>query len=339
MVSKLKDNHQVWKLALDLGLKPKDDAVGEILRFCARRVRSFADQFKCKTLTELLEATAASVGTIFEEINNDSDLERVRLRYLKMGEMGFATLEKELDSQVYAITFQRLHAKPWERPYVSVIDCRGDKRWRRYYSKWHEVAHLLTLTAQLRLAFRRTHSAEGHKNAEEALMDVIAGRFGFFADIVAEHASGEISFQKIEELRVQLCPEASKQAVLIGFVRAWPTPCVLIQAELALRKREKESIAQNSFGFYGAAKPALRAIHVTANDSARDIGMTIFENMRVPERSIIHQVFSRGTRYLEAVEDLSWWEASDGTRLRELAIAVKAETAWSCVQALIIPLD
>jgi hypothetical protein len=40
-------------------------------------------------------------------------------------------------------------------------------------------------------------------------MDVIAGSLGFYAPIARNQAKGEISFDAIEALRQQMCPEAS----------------------------------------------------------------------------------------------------------------------------------
>src|ERR1035441_6851450 len=93
-----------------------------------------------------------------------------------------------------------------ELPFVSVIDCRGEKRFRSYYTKWHELGHLLILTDQMRLTFRRTHFGLEDKDPEEALVDVIAGAFGFLPDIVRPLAKGQPSFDGIEDIRIHLCP-------------------------------------------------------------------------------------------------------------------------------------
>ena len=67
------------------------------------------------------------------------------------GEKIFATLEQELSEDVFAITYRRNNGEYWEREFVSVIDSRGSKASRVYFTKWHELAHLLTLIDQLRL--------------------------------------------------------------------------------------------------------------------------------------------------------------------------------------------
>ena len=238
----LKHNYKIRALASDLGIKFSGDPIREILRFCEKRVRRFLRDFpECPTLSQLLEICASKLGTKFEEIHSDDQLEELRARYLRQGEKAFASLHDELSSHVFGITFKRLGRKAWELPYVSVVDCRGEKKFRSYYTKWHELGHLLILTDQMRLAFCRTHFGLDDKDPEEALVDVIAGAFGFLPDFVQPLAKGAASFGQIENIRMKLCPEASQQSALIGIAKAWPTPCILLQAQMALKRGERRS--------------------------------------------------------------------------------------------------
>jgi len=292
----------------------------------------------CKNLSDMLICVAAKAGTVFEVVRTDEELLAIRKKYTDMGEKGFAALVEDLSSEDdFGITIKRRKRESWEPLYVSVIDCRGDKAAREYFTKWHEVAHLLTMTNQMRLSFRRTHSSANRKDPEEVLMDVIAGRLGFRPPGGIHHNIDEISFELIDNLREQLCPEASKQSALIGFVKFWPTPCLLVCAQMGHRKREKAQAQQQRFDFVEEPASALRAVHVTASESARENGFTIFENMRVPETSVIHRVFNEEAIYDQAEEDLSWWKASNGTVLPSRRIFVKARYSWGSVEALIIP--
>jgi hypothetical protein len=56
-------------------------------------------------------------------------------------------------------------------------------------------------------------------------------------------------------------------------------------------------------------------VHVTQSESARQAGFFIFPNMRVPQQSIPFSVLSDGAGQAEAIEDLEWWDSSDGARL------------------------
>jgi hypothetical protein len=337
MSPKLRSDLQIARLAADLRLHTNGDPVAAILEFCKKRIHGFLKEFRCTNFNELLSAAAANLETLFIEIHDDRDLERVRREYVTLGELAFVTLSDQLGPDVYAITFKRAHPGEGDRRFVSVIDCRGSKAWRCYFSKWHELAHLLTLTQQARLKFCRTHAEPETKDPEEALMDVIAGEIGFLSELVRPHAIGQISFERISELRDRLCPEASQQASLIGFVKAWPTPCVIVEARLGLRDHERRGLSQNSFEFHEPPTPALRAVHVTSNTAAENAGVLIPRNMRIPERSVIAKVLADGITSLEAEEDLGWWESSGGRRLESRPLTVKARRRWDGAEALILP--
>jgi hypothetical protein len=334
----LKRSHKIHSLAADLGIKATADPVRDIIRFCEKRVARFLKDFPdCKTLSQLLDISASKLGTRFEEIHSDDQLNDVRIRYLQNGEKSFANLHEELSLEVFGVTFKRLSRKPWELPYVSVIDCRQDKKYRSYYTKWHELGHLLILNDQMRLAFRRTHFGLDNKDPEESLVDVIAGAFGFLPDLIRPVAKGRPSFEEIEVIRMKLCPEASQQASVIGIVRAWPTACISLQAQMGLKRGERRDMGQGDLGFHERPKEVLRATQVSPNDAARASSLVIFPNMRVPDRSIIYKIFTGSATDGQAVEDLAWWESIDGSRLPSAKVLVEARSGRDCVRAIITP--
>lgn len=336
MVPKLANKSEVFALAQDLGLKPSNDPVRDILKYVRKRVLSYLQEFPCERLTDLLGVVAAKVDTLFLEVDTDADLRQIRAKYVAAGEFCFAEIDSEFaDSDTFGITYRLKNPKPGERKFVSVIDCRGDKGWRSYFTKWHELAHLLTLTTQQRLKFYRTHADSAHKDPEESVMDVVAGNIGFFDEIVRKYTKGPISFQVIGELKARLCPEASGQASLFGFLQAWPTPGILIEAEWAWKKRDRERVANGSLRVVPDA--ALRAVHVTVNEAARNGGLFIPQNMRVPATSVIARILQSDEAEMEAHEDLSWWTSSDGGQLNLLPIRVIARRSHGGVQALITP--
>lgn len=335
MPQKLANSPQIWTLAKDLGLKRSADPVKEIVGFARRKVESLLDGISCETLSDLLKFAAAKVDTLFVEIHSDEELIDVKHRYTLEGELAFADLESQLGPHVYAITFRRKVRQSYDRRFVSVIDSRGEKAARSYFSKWHEIAHLLTLTSQQRLKFYRTHLPMEVKDPEEILMDVIAGELGFFDGIVQPYVKSSLSFSTISDLREQLCPEASAQASLIGFVHAWPRPCLLVEAELAWKKRDAEQLHQGVLEFHKRPAAALRAVRITPNLAARESNLFIPTNMRVPKESVIARIFSEDIPALEATEDLSWWNASNGSSLSKQTVQVVARRVGRRVQALI----
>ncbi len=168
-------------------------------------------------------------------------------------------------------------------------------------------------------------------------MDVIASEAGFFRDFLPEEVGGDISFDTIEKIRQECCPDASRQAAMIGIVKALPQPCILIQAELALRKSESARASQMILDV-GLADPTprLRAVYVTVNDAAREQGVNFHKNWRVPEKSVITRVFESGGNGA-MLEDLDWWTTSSGSHLAPCPVLVKAKKNWNAVVALLIP--
>lgn len=337
----LRSSPRISSLAHALGVAVTANPVDGILTFCesliSRVMRDFPD---CATLADMLGCVASKVGIVFEEVRSDEDLVRVIKKYVALGEYGFVMLESELAGETYGVTIRRLNREGWEPPYVSVIDCRGDKAARAYYTKWHEVAHVLTLTDDSRTVFKRTHSSLNSEDPEERMMDMIAARLGFHPSMTKSLASayGEITFDAVDQLRDQLCPEASRQSSLINFARFWPKPCILVNAAMGLKKGQKASLRQQGFFFAEAPKEELRAVRLTHSDAAREVKFTMHPNWRVPERSVIHRVYREDTSLAEAVENLSWWEASGGSRLDDWQVRVRARKCGDSVDALITPI-
>jgi hypothetical protein len=338
MCPKLNSSIIVHRLASDLGLRASADPVRVVLLHCHKLVKEFLSDYPdCPNPAKLLEFLANKLGTRIVEIHSEVDLRRVAKEYTDRGERAFATLEQELaDEQSYGITIKLQTRHPWEPGYVSVVDCRGKKQQRSYHTKWHELGHLLILTDQTRLAFRRTHDPTQPKSAEESVVDAIAGEFSFYPRMVKPLAQGEISFEKIEDIRVQACPEASLYSSVLNIAKLWPTPCVWVEARLAHKKAESRS--QQSFGFREVPRQALRAVHAAPNDAARQLAVVLIPNFRVPNESVIYRAFYHDLPYAEAEENLALWSSSDGKRLPNRQVRVKAKRLSGSIHALILPI-
>jgi hypothetical protein len=190
------------------------------------------------------------------------------------------------------------------------------------------------LTPQRRLIFRRSHSRENSADPEEKLMDIIASEAGFLADLLPASVGRELTFEAIREIKQEFCPDASQISATIGIVKAYPSPCVLIEAKLACKKNETSN--QFGFDFHKLPTPSLRAVHSTVNGSAHELGVRFFPNWRVPPASVITKIFNDGG-YGEQDENLDWWTASGGKSLGQCPVRVKARKMGDSVQALILP--
>lgn len=334
-MSRLDSKPQIGKLASDLGLKATGKPVSEIVEYVRRRVGKVVKNYKCTDLASLLDAAAHDAKTIIREVHCDADLDRIIAEFVPQGETIFANLRNELRDRDYAITLKRQHAAKFDLPFVSVIDCRGSKMFASYFTKWHELAHLFTLTPQMRLVFRRTHAA-AVLDPEESLMDIIAGEMAFWPAFLNGASDQDISFDLIERIRKEFCPQASYQASLIGIVKALPKPCILLSAQLDLKESEKPDRLQMRLSNCNAPVPQLRAMHVSVNRAARNENIRMHPHWRVPERSAIYRSFEQQS-YFEAVENLDWWATSSGSRLRSCPVVVKARYSPKTVTALLIP--
>jgi hypothetical protein len=330
MSTKLYKNPTIHTLAIDLNLKVATNPVDAIKEHCHRQVKRFLKDFPhCATLNELLAVAAQRLGTVFHEIHCDDDLVQLTKQYAARSEPVAALFAGELTDEVYGVTFKLLQPGKFDLPYISIIDCRGYKKHKYYFTKWHELGHLLILTDQRRISFKRTHALHEFKSPEETMVDVIAGEFAYYAPMVLPYTKGALTFEAIDAARVALCPEGSFQSALIGLVRVWPTPCVLIEAKWAGKKTLLPGEYFSSF--------ALRAVTSLVNDAARLNGIQLHKNFRVPMRSVIHKVFSESLTDGAGVEDLSWWQSSDGTSLEKQQIGVSVKRVGDAIYGLLIP--
>ena len=320
-------------VARALGIKVLGSAVDAVVDFCEAKVGAYAASFDCTTLDDLRLATADGLRTLPITITSDEELRAVKDRYLQRRELGFATLEQDLGPAAYGQTIRLLARQRGERVFVSIIDARGEKAARACFTEWHEYAHLLTLTDPSREKFQRSHGAL--RPPEEALMDAIAARIGFLGSLFVPRLPSSLSFASIAALRSTLCPTASWTSLFSAIARVWPTPVVVVRAEMQVKTALQVPAGQGSFGFFAPPQGELRAVQAIGNDAARAAGFRIHRNMRVPATSVIARVFAAGG-VDEASENLSAWEVSDGSTLATCSIFVIARATSGGVDALVV---
>jgi hypothetical protein len=316
-------NSAIAEIAAQLGLVTRGDSAAAIVEWCQAKTAAFMTEYGgCGDCDELLALCAQKTGTRFEVIDTLEALDALVRTFLAHGENQFATLESEFERGVLGVTFRLRRPNPWDCPFVSVIDARGERRHRAWFTRWHELGHLLTLATSSRPSFCRTHVPELMRDPEELLVDRIAGACAFHPELVKPLADSALTFHKLESVRTRLCPQASIQSAQIGLVQAWPSACLLLDCCWASRRgdlREKEQ---------------LRAVKVIANHAARQARLRIHPNMRVPEQSIIHKSCATAG-IMDRVEDLSWWSSSSGAVLPRRRVLVSSKKAGDVVQALV----
>ena len=341
-MSRLDQESEVIELARTLGL-PDDRPVDAIVGFCRDRIDGWiAETDGVENVDQLEALVLRRLQMAFEEIWWDEDFERLKEEYArKRGEIVFATLAMQFDEKTFgALICLKNVSENAPIRYVAVIDCRGDKAQRRFFTRWHEIAHRLTTPGKYPGVFFRSA-----KDPLERLMDEIAGRVGFHEPMLiptlSRHlgTSDRLSFRIVEAVRQERFSSASFQATLFACMRCHRLPVVYLRAAPAHKAKNRRELASGQGFLFAETRPVatLRAVEVMPNPPAQEVKLLIPTNMRVPESSLIHRLFSSEVQGESAgAENLSAWEDSNRNRLEDRAVWVEArryrEEVWATVQ-------
>ncbi len=342
-MSRLDQEPEVIQLAADLGLEWGNSPVKEIVGHCLGKVESWlSDSPPLTSVQEIQDTVCRRLGLTFEDVYEDEELDSVIRKYISEGDPVFAHAKQSLDNWTFAELFERQNSPGEPDHFVAVIDCRGEeKKARSFFTRWHEVAHLLVLTPRLAPPFNRDSK---ERCPIERLMDVIAGEVGFYQPVfrpeldkcVAQH--GTLNYQAIEDLRSSYCPSASFHATAIAAVKAHERPALLVEARFALKAHEQRAVdaGQTFITEDEAPLPKLRAVSVMMNAEAKAAGIHVHKNMEVPDASIIAQAIIRGDESVVAGrENLSSWRHSDGSTLPSAEVFVESSATPDRAIALI----
>jgi hypothetical protein len=311
------------------------DPVKNILDFCRGKIAKWIQECgPVRTVWDLEKIVCQQLNLTIEHVWSDEDLDKIINSYVQEGDFIFEILKKDLDEQTFATLIRRksTSAKSEDR-YVAVIDCRGQKGPRRVFSRWHEIAHILTLYKQMELPL---HRSTVEKDPIEKMMDLIAGEICFygpmFLPVLQEKVRSfrRLSFDAVNSIREDFYPEVSFQATLNACVAHINTPALLLEIGMGLKKTELRRIQSKQMNLLPEAlpKPQLRVLSSMSNLAARQISLQIPRFMRVPSRSILTSIFKGKTDPLttagEAQENLVWWTSSKGGALSPAQVNIQA---------------
>jgi len=311
-------------MARGLGL-PAEDAAQSILFFCRSRIaRMLKSAASVQMIWDFEKVVCVHLNLVIHEIWNDEELRQFSLRYARdEGDSKFAALDMELERpDTFGVIYQReTRNEAGEFQYVAFVDCRGHKALRRFFTRWHEIAHCLTTYQQFEFPFRRTNATDIEKDPTEKLMDMIAGELGFpellFKPVLTRVLGDRaLRFEVVEQVRQHFCPDASFQATLNACVAHVVRPAILLEVGLGLKKEQQRALQDRQLQFLPttAPKPCLRVLRSMPNAEARKIGLQVHKNWRVPGYSIIAKTFNSDFETDgEEVENLSTWKSSDGS--------------------------
>ena len=342
----LSQEPQIISMAHALGIH-EGNCVEGIKDFCRQKVRKMISHSGCiRSIDDLEELVCKKLNLTIIEVWGDGDLAALIERYARQErDIAFAALRKDLDSETFATLVRRKRREGEnEDYYVAVIDCRGDKATRRFFTRWHEIAHMLTLVEQLQFPF---HRSTIKKDPLEKLMDIIAGDIGFFDSLFSPVLSAEITrkggltFAGVENVRKAFCPTASLEATLNACAARLTTPAIILQAAMGFKREEERAMSSGQFDLFPTKKPLpqLRVLSAMPNRAARDAKLKVHPNMRVPEASVIAETFAQKAEFeaISAKENLHSWKTSDGDALQHTHILVEAMKVRNEVWAIVTP--
>ena len=336
---------EIFSLADELGVGGAAPVNG-ILDYCHRRIDAWVAEAGGVANIDALESLVTQkLQMVIEEIRTDDDWERLKEVYARgKKEIVFAAMRTKFDDDhnlTYGALVQRRNANASDADrFVAVIDCRGSKLARRFFTRWHEIAHRLTTHADMpEPVYRSEH------DPIERMMDEIAGHVGFYDPLFqpvyqqATEGGPHLKFATVETIIRSAFPAASFQATLFACTRRLPTPLVYLEATLAHKKEVKRKLATPSLFDDDSPPGELRAVKVIQNKAAQQEGFTIPTNMRVPADSVIHSLFDADPMTDgDGEECFSHWE-SQGRSLGRRAVVVEARKVPDRVIAIVQPVE
>lgn len=349
-------DHRVVQLARSLGLPGRGDCLPQLRRHALARIDQIVEQWPepIQSLDALLPIVAARLSVCIEYIRADTDVQRIadaRAAYASQ-------LAKVLHCEFVrgaseGLLIEHESRKPGDRRYLVVVDARGERAARAYFTAWHEISHVLTTPPQLEFKlFRRTPAAdEVQKDPVEAAVDHVAGALAFYEPIFGPALAVEVgrenslNFRAVERARDAVARGASTYATTLAAVRLHPEPICFVRAEPRLKPTEIRKLRspQGELGLGLAPEaitPKLRLVDVIMNDEARGSGLRLHEHLRVPASCVIARVHDDqldGEHI--AREDQGVWETSVGGPLPPMPLYITATRRGGSVYALLGPLQ
>lgn len=350
----LSRNPRVIQLARDLDLPSRGDCVDAIRAHARRQVDELVrtSPIPINTLETLRRMVANRFRARLELISTDEDVARIAGEHAGFARHLHRRLVAEfLDGSTEGITLGREEHDPVLFRYLIVVDARGERASRAYFTAWHELSHLLVHPPQLSFpGFRRTPArAELEKDPLEQLVDHIAGHVAFYEPLFrpavegAFAAAGRVTFAAIDDARARAAiPDASLYATAIQAITHTTEPVALVTVDHVLKPSEARRLRspQQDLGLMPAPipQPQLRVTACIRNPAAESSGITIWRHMRVPTDSVLARPFSADATPQNtwvAEEDQSWWSTSDRGALPPLPLCVEVLQRGRFVYALI----
>lgn len=337
-------DEELRKVAKRLGLPSRGDLEEAILRHCAAQVAKWIDAYgQPASLTDLLNLVATSLGVVFEEVHDSTEMDALLRRFPPQREPVMARLAHEFGNETDAVTVWRSNREPWEQPFLAVINCQDWHFHRRFFSKWHELAHRFVEGEQLRLAFRHTPVKDLRRDPEETLVDKIAATLAFYPPLFEPvfrdefQRAGRVTFNIVDETRLRVAPDASRQATILACLKHCPHAVWFVRCGMGYKRAEERSMLSPQIGLLpdeAKPQPRLRVREASPSPAALRSGIRVHRNMQVPDTSVIARVDrSQWVATARGSEPLHAWQTSTsgpiGHGIMEVEAVAVDQEVWA----------
>jgi len=318
------------QLARNLHIPDTGDCLGELRKHAMATVRRMLKDWPVETLDDLRRLVADKLSVKIELLFADADVERLAEKYGHVvGHFRRILRAEFLKSDTEGLLIDNPRPGKGGRDYLVIVDARGPRKVRAYFTVWHELAHLLLYPPkQLVLeGFRRTPTADVKlKDPVESVVDNIAGLLAFweplFKPALLEAAGSSLSFEAVERVSSSVAPDASLYSACVAAIRAWEEPALFVTGAVSTKR--------------DGTAPALRLQAVVPNEAAHDLRSDLRKQMRVPPTSALWRGFHDETgRRHYSDEDQSAWEVSGRGSLPPLRWHVEAVRRGQFVYGLL----
>lgn len=166
-------------------------------------------------------------------------------------------------------------------------------------------------------------------------MDRVASFVGFYEPLVRPYQIAPLSFELVQSVIDEMCPEASWESAVRAIAGTWPYPAVWLRAQLLRKRAEEDQRSQVGFSFFPPKDAKLRISDSPAMSAGWPAGVTFRKQVRIPTGSVIAAVFKSGIA-AAATEDLASWDVS-GVSFPTLPVRTMARrVAPGVVEAMIV---
>jgi hypothetical protein len=161
-MGRLGSDPAVARLAHALGLSTNGDCAARLREHALARVRAIAADWRVASLRELQMLVANSLSVCLEYLHSDGDVAATARAHAAFSPHLTHALNAEfLTGDTEGLLIPHPYPQPGDLRYLAVVDQRGSRLVRGYFTAWHELAHLLVSPPQLVFeGFRRSPPLE-----------------------------------------------------------------------------------------------------------------------------------------------------------------------------------